>query len=91
MAEQGVHHLDRDHAGLLGDGDTGVATGEADAVHSRVGHDVVTDLAATARHDVDRAWGHASLVERLQPQLNKFSQKSALGDESWQLISSHPC
>ena len=41
-------HLDRHHAGLLADGDAGVAAGEGDAIHQRVRGQVVPDLAALA-------------------------------------------
>jgi len=53
------------HARLLADGDAGVAAGERDAVDERVRGEVVTDLAALARHVAHHARRQARLGEAL--------------------------
>ena len=46
-------HLQGDHACLLGDVNPSGPTSKGDEVSSRVLHEVVTDLRALARHDID--------------------------------------
>ena len=58
-------HLQGHHAGLLGNGDAGVAASEADAVHAGMCGEVVADLRATAGDHADEAGGNTGLVEAL--------------------------
>ena len=58
-------HLQGHHPSLLGNGDAGVAAGEADAVHAGVCGEVVADLRAAAGDHADEAGGDTGLVEAL--------------------------